>query len=266
MKNRAIYQPKGAAREYSKWACNLYNGCSNRCDYCYCRRGILAHTLGVDEPVMKKSLGKDDHEGFQTFKKELFLYKDDIIRDGTGLFFSFSTDPMLPEELPYTTRCINECMKNNIPVQILTKESYWTFGNNDFINLLFADWVNKNIKIGFTLTGHDELEPGADSNNSRMDACVYLIRNGVDTFISLEPVVDFKSSLDIIKAFIEKYNVCPPEFRIGLMSGVDKKKYYSWGECASFIEEIKSLAVKYDFTVKWKNSIVDYNNQGFSKL
>lgn len=41
--HKAIYQPKGAAREYSAWACNLYNGCSNQCDYCYCKRGVLSY-------------------------------------------------------------------------------------------------------------------------------------------------------------------------------------------------------------------------------
>lgn len=31
---RAIYQPSGAAAEYSQWACNIFNGCSNKCEYC----------------------------------------------------------------------------------------------------------------------------------------------------------------------------------------------------------------------------------------
>ena len=28
-----IYEPKGKAREYSPYACNLYIGCSHRCQY-----------------------------------------------------------------------------------------------------------------------------------------------------------------------------------------------------------------------------------------
>lgn len=258
MENRAIYQPKGAAREYSRWACNLYNGCSNRCDYCYCRRGILAHTLGVDEPVLKKSVGRTSKDAFETFSKELALYGRYIVRDGTGLFFSFSTDPMLPHELPLTVKCVGECVDKDVPVQILTKESYWVFGVNDFIDNLFTKWYDRNIRIGFTLTGHDELEPGADSNNSRMVACLYLMHNGVDTFISLEPVVDFKSSLSVIRTFIDDYKTCPPEFRIGLMSGVDKEKYYNREECGAFISEVKKLAAENDFAVKWKDSIVKY--------
>ena len=259
--HKAIYQPKGAAREYSAWACNLYNGCTNQCDYCYCKRGVLSYTLGLSKPVLKKTVGKDDKEAFETFKRELAMYKDNIINDGTGLFFSFSTDPMLLEELPLTTLCVNECVKNDVPVQILTKKSYWVHSNIDFMNYLFSNWYDK-VKIGFTLTGHDELEPYADSSLSRILECCYLIQNGVDTFVSLEPIVSFEDSLRMIKNFIHNY-CFPNEFRIGLMSGVDKKTYYDWKKCDSFIREVKELALQYDFTVKWKNSIVTYYNKGF---
>lgn len=34
-------------------------------------------------------------------------------------------------------------------------------------------------------------------------------------------------------------------------------------KCDSFIREVKELALQYDFTVKWKNSIVTYYNKGF---
>ena len=32
---KAIYEPRGKAREYSPLACNLYKGCSHGCVYCY---------------------------------------------------------------------------------------------------------------------------------------------------------------------------------------------------------------------------------------
>lgn len=50
MSNRCIYQPKGAAKEYGAWACNLYNGCSHHCDYCYCKRGVWANTMVLISP------------------------------------------------------------------------------------------------------------------------------------------------------------------------------------------------------------------------
>lgn len=52
MSNKCIYQPSGAAREYGAWACNLYNGCTHQCQYCYCRRGAWKNVLGVGKPVL----------------------------------------------------------------------------------------------------------------------------------------------------------------------------------------------------------------------
>ena len=53
---KAIYNPAGKAGEYAKWACNFYVGCSNMCDYCYCKKGILNNVMGMDEPQLKKIL------------------------------------------------------------------------------------------------------------------------------------------------------------------------------------------------------------------
>ena len=53
MSNYAIYRPKGKALEYSRLACNFYVGCSNGCTYCYCKKGILAGTMGGDKPTLK---------------------------------------------------------------------------------------------------------------------------------------------------------------------------------------------------------------------
>jgi len=35
MKLKAIYEPKGRAKEYSNLALNIYNGCSFKCNYCF---------------------------------------------------------------------------------------------------------------------------------------------------------------------------------------------------------------------------------------
>ena len=45
-KGKAIYNPSGKAGEYSYWACNFYVGCSNGCEYCYCKKDILAGSSG----------------------------------------------------------------------------------------------------------------------------------------------------------------------------------------------------------------------------
>ena len=66
---KAIYQPAGKAREYALWACNLHVGCSNDCDYCYCKRGALG-TVWKPQGTLK-SCFKDENDAFLTFQKEL---------------------------------------------------------------------------------------------------------------------------------------------------------------------------------------------------
>ena len=53
-RGKTIYQPTGKAAEYAKWACGFYVGCSNGCEYCYCKKGILAGTMGMNKPQLKK--------------------------------------------------------------------------------------------------------------------------------------------------------------------------------------------------------------------
>ena len=86
MSNRCIYQPKGAAKEYGAWACNLYNGCSHHCDYCYCKRGVWVNTMGIDKPELKAMLGKDENEAYLIFARELKQHRDKILAAGDGLF------------------------------------------------------------------------------------------------------------------------------------------------------------------------------------
>lgn len=249
---KVIYQPKGAAKEYARWACNLYNGCPHGCEYCYCKRGFLGHTLGKDIPLLKKGAGKDFREAFRTFYKELHKYEEQIKADGESLFFSFSTDPMCDEEVGLTMQCVQECIIEKVPVQILTKATKWR-ENLDYIEQLKV-WRNY-ITIGFTLTGHDELEPNAPTNSERIKAMHILFNHtGIKEFASIEPIVDFKSSLRMIQSTID----CCPEYRIGLMSGIDKEKQYNPQECEKFVRRVTELQNAVGFKLVWKNSIKEY--------
>lgn len=249
---KVIYKPTGAAKEYARWACNLYNGCPHACNYCYCKRGVLGSVLGKDIPTLKKQAGKDEKEAFATFGKELKKYKEQIKADGESLFFSFSTDPMCNDELELTMRCVRECISNGVPVQILTKATEWVYDKS--IPDLLTEW-RKYIRVGFTLTGHDELEPGAPSNNERIKAMHILFNHtGIKEFASIEPVVDFKSSLQMIHYTLN----CCPEYRIGLMSGVSKEKQYDPNECEKFTQKVSKLQREVGFKLVWKNSIKDY--------
>ena len=114
------------------------------------------------------------------------------------MFFSFTTDPCLPETWEYTAHAIRICSKNNVPVKVLTKCSSWI---SDFLltkqHLLI--YYPTKIAIGFALTGHDELEPNAATNHQRIEAMATLYNYGYKTFASIEPIIDLDASLRMIK-------------------------------------------------------------------
>jgi DNA repair photolyase len=242
---KAIYQPKNKAAEYSAWACNFYVGCSNGCTYCYCKKGILAGAMGQDKPQLKKCFKDEDH-AMRMFVKELRENIDELRKH--GLFFSFSTDPMLPETIKLTQRALNFChipFEEPIPVKILTKCAWWVDGFlNDYKRIFGMDYPDK-IAFGFTLTGHDELEPNASTNAERIEAMKKLHDAGFKTWASIEPIIDFYSAATMI-GFSKHW--CDL-FKIGLMSG---GKYFK-PELRGFIE---STNEKVNVPIYWKDSLL----------
>lgn len=231
-KGKAIYNPSGKAGEYSKWACNFHTGCSNVCEYCYCRKGILATNMGQDKPRLKKCF-RDETHALEVFEKELKRNLAEL--QNHGLFFSFTTDPMLPETVGLTWDAMNICIDNNIPVKILTK----TVGHEWMKRLIepnvsdfakcWSETDKKHLAIGFTLTGHDELESNASTNKERIKAMWALYSAGFKTWASIEPIVDFESSYFMIQSVVD----CAKLLKVGLMSG----KKYSSEDCRDFIEK-----------------------------
>lgn len=225
---KAIYNPSGKAGEYSYWACNFFVGCSNGCTYCYCKKGILAGVMGQDKPQLKKCF-KDEDQALKVFEKELIQNLPELQKH--GVFFTFTSDPMLPETKNLTKRACSKCVRNGVPIKILTKRTEFvdeiiTLAKSDKANARSTDWINL-YAIGFTLTGHDELEPGASTNVERIEAMRKLHEAGFKTWASIEPIIDLETSLEIIR---KSYDFCDL-FKIGLESG----KKYDKQELQSFI-------------------------------
>ncbi|MGV8135885.1 MAG: DUF5131 family protein [Mangrovibacterium sp.] len=226
-KGKAIYNPSGRAGEYSRWACNFYKGCSNGCEYCYCKKGILKPVMGMDKPQLKKCF-KDDNHAFNIFLKEIEQHAEDMRKH--GLFFSFTTDPMLDKTIDLTLDAALNAAMMNIPVKILTKRAEWVdellkeFKRHEvnIYDVIHKDKPFESKKhlwaFGFTLTGHDELEPGASTNAERIEAMRKLHDAGFKTWASIEPIIDFESSYRMI---LESLDYCDL-YKIGLESG---KKY-----------------------------------------
>lgn len=217
---KAIYTPKGAALEYGKIGCNFYVGCPHNCEYCYLRRGAASKYLGSTEVKLKKCF-KNMENAIDIFCEEVAEHLEQCQRH--GIFFSFTTDPLVEETRGLTAFAIWYCIHNNIPVHVLTKDT--TFLDDD----LFASDIDriddadrKHIHFGFTLTGRDDMEPNASTNTERIKAMRILHSQGFSTFASIEPVVEWSDSRRVIRQSLD----CCDHYKIGLRSGV-KKDYYN---------------------------------------
>lgn len=213
-KGKALYQPSGKAAEYSQWAVNFYTGCSNDCEYCYCKRGVMAHVWD-NKPHLKKCFFSERH-ALEVFNRELERVHDTI--GNLPVFFSFTTDPLLPETRNLTFQAMESAIENEIPVKILTKRADWI---NDFLERVGIQSIlygrcRHLIAFGFTLTGCDENEPHASTNEERINAmrCLYLL--GYKTYASIEPIIDPKKSLEMIK---QTQGFCDLH-KVGTISGV----------------------------------------------
>ena len=228
-KGKAIYQPAGKAGEYSAWACNFYVGCSNGCEYCYCKKGILAGAMGQDKPQLKKCFKNENH-ALEVFEMELKANLPELQKN--GLFFCFTTDPCLKETFGLTSSAGRIAIKNHVPIKILTKRSELT--EFTLFNWFWGIWKNDDFKkyvaFGFTLTGHDELEKGASTNAERIEAMRKLHEAGFKTWASIEPIIDFNNSGWMI---IYSMHFCDL-YKIGLESG----KKYSKKSVMEFVEKV----------------------------
>ena len=248
---KAIYSPKGAAREYGRVGCNFYTGCPHNCSYCYLKRGVLSHVMGGTE-VKLKSCFDDLQNAYDVFLDEM-AHNLDYLRQ-TGIFFSFSTDPLLEETRDLTLDSAIVAASNGINVKILTKAAdadWW---------LYYIKGITKRARsrmaFGFTLTGCDEMELGAPSNRERIEAMRKMHQAGHPTFASIEPVIDVKKSVEMIRQTSEFCDL----YLIGLRSGV-KKDYYRRDDIGYLYSEVMvehDYRSKHDFKVYWKENVRNF--------
>ncbi len=260
MKGKAIYQPKGKAGEYAKWACNFFVGCSNDCEYCYCKRGILGHAMGKPQATLKKCF-KDKEHALEVFKKELQANLDELRQH--GLFFTFTSDPFIKDCKKLTISAVGYAVSFGVCCKILTKRA-------DFINDLpeewfVNDWYKSRIAFGFTLTGRDDLERGASTNVERIVCMGDLHNCGFKTFASIEPVIDISRSYQIIRQSLTWCDL----YKIGLISG---KREYTPDDVRGFMHDVGMIVLlhnyKYgtDIRVYWKDSLLQYAKIDRSEL
>lgn len=247
---KVLYSPKGAAREYAAVGCNIYTGCRHECEYCYLKRGVLSKALGGTEVKLKSGF-RTGEDAEIAFVKEAKKHREYLQK--VGVFFSFTTDPLIEETRAVTRNCLIHAHQLGIPVKLLTKNADFLEDESFMSVLEKLQLLRAKVAFGFTLTGHDEMEPNASANAQRIEAMRRLKERGFKTFASIEPIIDFTSSYNMM---LDSCDFCDL-FKIGLRSGV-KSDYYKPEECAYFIGRVTGLCAEKGFKVYWKESIRNY--------
>lgn len=214
-----IYEPRGKAKEYSELACNLYTGCKHACKYCYCP-AIMRKTLDqwAFYPKARTNILKQLEKDAQKMKGEQ-----------RQLLFSFMADPYQDDESAFLTRqalliCEQYKFKN---IQILTKAGFRVVKDFDILK-------RNNWKFGSTIIFRDDKlrqqwEPGAPSIESRYEAVKQAHKDGILTWVSIEPVIDTDQALKVmqdLKGYVNLWKVGKLNHFKEIESKIDWKKFY----------------------------------------
>lgn len=201
-----IYEPKGKALEYSPLAANLYRGCSHGCRYCYVpgippfKFAKNARQAFFSSPAPRTGILAELERDAKKFRG-----------DNRRILMSFTSDAYQPIEQEHgiTRGALGIMAKYNLRPQILTKAGEWAVMRDaDMLKASGCIWAA-------TLTCDDnakslEWEPGAALPSDRIAALERAHGMGIETWVSLEPVIDPDAAIRIIHAthkFVDLYKV-----------------------------------------------------------
>lgn len=197
-KLKSIYVSKGAALEYASSSLNLHHGCSHNCLYCYAKQHDPNHYHEKCEVrVGKSSLTniESDLKNWQGERKPIHL--------------TFQGDPydLGRQDNSIVREVLQLFRKYDHPFQVLTKGGMKAV--QDF------DLYGPNDRFGCTLTFINDVdslkwEPGAALPADRIEALRQAHSRGIETWVSLEPVIDPAQTLALIEAtheFVDHYGV-----------------------------------------------------------
>ena len=211
-----IYETRGRAKEFCELAMNHYSGCGHQCVYCY--GPDVIHRERQDwyknpEPRLNPNEIANGIRAWHGQKEPVLL--------------CFVTDPYQPidKELKLTRRAIQLLNEADFPVHILTKAG--SLAQRDF------DLLGKNTGNAFATTltcsttnQSREWEPNAGIPAERLDNLFQAYRQGIQTWVSLEPVINPAWTYSLIKdsqPFVG-------HFKVGTLNYHPKGKTINWQE------------------------------------
>ncbi len=229
-----IYEPKGKAGEYAQQkhheplAANLYTGCGHGCDYCYAPRILYMKPEDFwGNPRPKKDVLKRLETQLKTGKYS-----------GKSIFLCFTCDAYQPIEydLEITRQALEMLRFHGVHWNILTKSC---LASRDF------DLYRPGDKFGMTLVYYSDTdsakhEPGAFNTDARTLTLWQAHQAGIDTWVSLEPVINPKDSIGLINRtapFVNEYKIGKVNYK---KSDVDWKAFGH-----EVVELLEKLGKKY---------------------
>jgi len=224
-----IYVPRGRAREYAPLALNLYRGCNHNCTYGYC--SAIGRRFGrwPETPMPAISGSEID----KTCRK--------YTNSRQSVMLCFTCDPYCEADKTYRLAriaLVHMVQLYHIPVVILTKS-----GQRCMIDLDLFRRFGEHIMVGATLTGCDDLEPGAAPNLERLGVLRALHEAGVPTWASFEPVIRPEASLKSLREAVKCCNVV----KIGKINNWHSAdKFIDWN---AFLEDAQDICE--DANVDW---------------
>jgi DNA repair photolyase len=251
---KAIYEPKGKAREYGTLACNLYKGCGHGCTYCYAPAILrMDKEKFFNEPAPRKGIiealkrgAKKLSEEYNRDIKHWKLYHNPENRFGNFgdkprpaipcVFLCFTCDPYQPinEKYQLTRQAIEILHSNEIAVNILTKGMITDFD-------LLAKRPDLS-KVGVTLTFAKELEPNRPITNVLEGNLVSAKEYGINNWVSYEPIIfpnDVLKSIGSLDGFVDY-------FKLGKWNYDPRADKIDWHKFVNeAIELLEKLSCKY---------------------
>jgi DNA repair photolyase len=192
-----IYEPSGAAREYSSLACNLYEGCSHKCVYCYAPAATRKKREKFEDPKNRRDFLARLERAAAT------------VKPAEPVLLSFTCDPypQFDIERGITRQAIEILHRHGHKVSILTK------GGSRALRDI--DLLGKGDRFGSTLTfvrdeDSKQWEPEAALPGDRMDTLQRFHQAGIETWVSLEPVIEPAQTLELIQRthqFVDTFKV-----------------------------------------------------------
>lgn len=204
---------------YGEYSINSCIGCTHGCVYCYAPATVRRTKESFHQSMVLKREWEERLE-YDCLKLEKEGFKGRIL-------LSHVTDPYQPEEseLKITRKIITMLNNHNINFQVLTKGG--TRACRDF------DLYKPGDSFAVTITTMDEnkakaWEPLAANPVDRVNALIEACNAGIETWVSMEPVICPNDSLDIIKAclpYTGHFKIGPINHNKELQKKVDWVKF-----------------------------------------